>query len=56
MIIDTDPHTHKQERRYLIYDLIAINQVSLAEVHIDWQLWYKDFTDFLVGSFYKFYS
>jgi len=41
MIIDTDPHTHKQERRYLIYDLIAINQ---------------DLTDFLAGSFYKFYS
>lgn len=34
MIIDTDPHTHKQERRYLIYDLMAINQVSLTEVHI----------------------
>ncbi|XP_040870007.1 mRNA-capping enzyme isoform X3 [Glycine max] len=32
MIIDTDPHTHKQERRYLIYDLMAINQVSLTEV------------------------
>lgn len=34
MIIDRDPHTHKQERRYLIYDLMAINQVSLIEVHI----------------------
>jgi len=33
MIIDMDPHTHKQERRYLIYDLIAINQVSLTQVH-----------------------
>ncbi|XP_024981198.1 mRNA-capping enzyme-like isoform X1 [Cynara cardunculus var. scolymus] len=31
MIIDTDPSTHKQERRYLIYDLIAINKVSLIE-------------------------
>ncbi|MED6181163.1 hypothetical protein PIB30_016917 [Stylosanthes scabra] len=31
MIIDTDPHTHKQERRYLIYDLMAINQVSVTE-------------------------
>jgi len=38
MIIDRDPHTHKQERRYLIYDLMAINQVSLTEVHIYWQL------------------
>ncbi|CAO2824136.1 unnamed protein product [Amaranthus hypochondriacus] len=31
MIIDT-VSPHKQERRYLIYDLIAINCVSLAEV------------------------
>ncbi|XP_052623183.1 uncharacterized protein LOC111886388 isoform X2 [Lactuca sativa] len=31
MIIDTDPTTHKQERRYLIYDLIAINRESLVE-------------------------
>lgn len=34
MIIDTDPRTHKQERRYLIYDLMAINQVSVTEVYI----------------------
>lgn len=32
MIIDMDPQTQKQERRYLIYDLVAINQVSLTEV------------------------
>ncbi|XP_071715745.1 uncharacterized protein [Rutidosis leptorrhynchoides] len=31
MIIDTDPSTHRQERRYLIYDLIAINKTSLVE-------------------------
>uniref|UniRef100_A0A5B6Z318 mRNA guanylyltransferase n=1 Tax=Davidia involucrata TaxID=16924 RepID=A0A5B6Z318_DAVIN len=31
MIIDTEPNTQNQERRYLIYDLIAINQVSVME-------------------------
>ncbi|KAM7521576.1 hypothetical protein LguiA_011478 [Lonicera macranthoides] len=31
MIIDTEPSTRKQERRYLIYDLVAINQVSIVE-------------------------
>lgn len=31
MIIDTVPDTGKQERRYLIYDLMAINQVSVVE-------------------------
>lgn len=31
MIIDTDPSTQKQERRYLIYDMMAINQMSLVE-------------------------
>uniref|UniRef100_A0A5B6Z2J7 mRNA guanylyltransferase n=1 Tax=Davidia involucrata TaxID=16924 RepID=A0A5B6Z2J7_DAVIN len=31
MIIDTLPDTRKQERRYLIYDLMAINQVSVIE-------------------------
>uniref|UniRef100_A0A7N0ZWK1 mRNA guanylyltransferase n=1 Tax=Kalanchoe fedtschenkoi TaxID=63787 RepID=A0A7N0ZWK1_KALFE len=31
MIIDTVPDSQKQERRYLIYDLIAINQISLVE-------------------------
>ncbi|KAF3448984.1 hypothetical protein FNV43_RR09708 [Rhamnella rubrinervis] len=33
MIIDKLPDSHKQERRYLIYDMIAINQVSVIEVH-----------------------
>ncbi|KAH1194868.1 mRNA-capping enzyme [Glycine max] len=44
MIIDTDPHTHKQERRYLIYDLIAINQVSLTELpfYERWKLLEKE--------------
>ncbi|KAL6496191.1 hypothetical protein OROGR_029449 [Orobanche gracilis] len=32
MIIDTLPHSHKQERRYLIYDMMAINQVPIVEV------------------------
>lgn len=32
MIIDTLPDSHKQERRYLIYDLMAINHVSVIEV------------------------
>jgi len=32
MIIDTLPESQKQERRYLIYDLMAINQVSVIEV------------------------
>lgn len=32
MIIDTVPDSKKQERRYLIYDLMAINQVSVIEV------------------------
>ena len=32
MIIDTLPDTQKQERRYLIYDLMAINQISVVEV------------------------
>ncbi|XP_071723071.1 uncharacterized protein [Rutidosis leptorrhynchoides] len=31
MIIDTVPDTGKQERRYLIYDLMAINQISITE-------------------------
>ncbi|KAK3016222.1 hypothetical protein RJ639_006461, partial [Escallonia herrerae] len=40
MIIDTDPSTHKQDRRYLIYDLIAINQVSVVErpFHERWMI------------------
>ncbi|KAF7845405.1 mRNA-capping enzyme-like [Senna tora] len=31
MIIDTLPESQKQERRYLIYDMIAINHVSVVE-------------------------
>ncbi|KAJ8753925.1 hypothetical protein K2173_000179 [Erythroxylum novogranatense] len=31
MIIDTMPDSQKQERRYLIYDLMAINHVSVIE-------------------------
>ncbi|KAK9290060.1 hypothetical protein L1049_008224 [Liquidambar formosana] len=31
MIIDTMPDSQKQERRYLIYDMMAINQVSVIE-------------------------
>ncbi|XP_057438787.1 uncharacterized protein LOC130730727 [Lotus japonicus] len=44
MIIDIDPHTQKQERRYLIYDLIAINQVSLTELpfYERWKLLEKE--------------
>lgn len=32
MVIDTLPDSQKQERRYLIYDMMAINQVSIVEV------------------------
>ncbi|KAL6987730.1 mRNA guanylyltransferase [Sarracenia purpurea var. burkii] len=32
MIIDTLPDSHKQERRYLIYDLMAINHVSVRKL------------------------
>lgn len=42
MIIDTMPDSQKQERRYLIYDLMAINQVSVVEVEL--------------SSFYSFYK
>ncbi|XP_043711172.1 mRNA-capping enzyme-like isoform X3 [Telopea speciosissima] len=31
MIVDTVPETQKQERRYLIYDMMAINGVSVVE-------------------------
>lgn len=34
MIIDTMPDTGKQERRYLIYDMMAINQISIVEVRL----------------------
>jgi hypothetical protein len=37
MVIDTLPDSHKQERRYLIYDLMAINHVSVIEV------WFKSY-------------
>ncbi|KAK4281148.1 hypothetical protein QN277_012673 [Acacia crassicarpa] len=44
MIIDMDPHTQKQERRYLIYDLMAINQVSVTELpfYERWKLLEKE--------------
>ncbi|TQD99326.1 hypothetical protein C1H46_015115 [Malus baccata] len=44
MIIDTDPNTQKQDRRYLIYDVIAINQVSLVELpfHERWKMLEKE--------------
>ncbi|XP_051114210.1 uncharacterized protein LOC127239890 isoform X2 [Andrographis paniculata] len=40
MVIDTMPDSHKQERRYLIYDMIATNQVSLVErqFHERWKM------------------
>ncbi|XP_063938887.1 uncharacterized protein LOC108205048 isoform X2 [Daucus carota subsp. sativus] len=40
MVIDTEPSTRKQERRYLIYDLMAINNVSLVErpFHERWMI------------------
>lgn len=31
MIIDTLPDSHKQERRYLIYDMMALNSLSIIE-------------------------
>lgn len=31
MVIDTVPESKKQERRYLIYDIMAINQLSVVE-------------------------
>ncbi|XP_028762231.1 mRNA-capping enzyme isoform X3 [Neltuma alba] len=44
MIIDMDPHTQKQERRYLIYDLMAINRVSVTELpfYERWKLLEKE--------------
>lgn len=32
MVIDTLPDTQKHERRYLIYDMMALNHVSVIEV------------------------
>ncbi|EPS57307.1 hypothetical protein M569_17512, partial [Genlisea aurea] len=31
MVIDTMPDSKKQERRYLIYDMMALNQISIVE-------------------------
>ncbi|XP_048138695.1 mRNA-capping enzyme-like [Rhodamnia argentea] len=44
MIIDTMPDSQKQERRYLIYDLMAINYVSVVErpFHERWKLIEKE--------------
>ncbi|KAK4775931.1 hypothetical protein SAY87_023892 [Trapa incisa] len=44
MIIDTMPDSQKQERRYLIYDLMAINQVSVVErpFHERWKMIEKE--------------
>lgn len=54
MIIDTVPDSRKQERRYLIYDMMAINQVSIVEVrHM-----INDFKLFILAdfSFFIFYK
>uniref|UniRef100_A0A2P2LYM9 mRNA guanylyltransferase n=1 Tax=Rhizophora mucronata TaxID=61149 RepID=A0A2P2LYM9_RHIMU len=44
MIIDTVPDLQKQERRYLIYDLIAINHVPVIErpFHERWKMLEKE--------------
>ncbi|KAL3717058.1 hypothetical protein ACJRO7_008610 [Eucalyptus globulus] len=44
MIIDTMPDSQKQERRYLIYDLMALNHVSVVErpFHERWKLIEKE--------------
>ncbi|GAV82726.1 DSPc domain-containing protein/mRNA_cap_enzyme domain-containing protein/mRNA_cap_C domain-containing protein [Cephalotus follicularis] len=44
MIIDTDPNTQNQERRYLIYDMMAINEVSVSELpfHERWKMLEKE--------------
>ncbi|KAK4798901.1 hypothetical protein SAY86_024266 [Trapa natans] len=44
MIIDTVPDSQKQERRYLVYDLMAINQVSVVErpFHERWKMIEKE--------------
>ncbi|KAG5253305.1 mRNA-capping enzyme [Salix suchowensis] len=44
MIIDTLPDSQKQERRYLIYDMMAINQVSVTErpFHERWKMLEKE--------------
>ncbi|XP_020541000.1 mRNA-capping enzyme isoform X2 [Jatropha curcas] len=44
MVIDTDSNTQKQERRYLIYDVMAINQTSMIELpfHERWKMLVKE--------------
>ncbi|KAL1549903.1 mRNA guanylyltransferase [Salvia divinorum] len=44
MVIDTMPDTNKQERRYLIYDMMVYNQESLVErpFHERWKLVEKE--------------
>ncbi|KAI5584491.1 hypothetical protein POPTR_006G096000v4 [Populus trichocarpa] len=44
MIIDTMPDSQKQERRYLIYDMMAVNQVSVIErpFHERWKMLEKE--------------
>lgn len=50
MIIDTVPDSRKQERRYLIYDMMAINSVSIVEVR------YEEVLQFLELNFFNFLS
>ncbi|XP_015894469.3 uncharacterized protein LOC107428455 [Ziziphus jujuba] len=40
MVIDTLPDSHKQERRYLIYDMMVVNNVSVIErpFHERWMM------------------
>ncbi|KAJ4958730.1 hypothetical protein NE237_025841 [Protea cynaroides] len=47
MIIDTVPDTQKQERRYLIYDLMGINGTSVVErpFHERWKMLEKEVID-----------
>ncbi|CAH9147760.1 unnamed protein product [Cuscuta epithymum] len=44
MIIDTVPDTQKQERRYLIYDMMAINHMPIVErpFHERWRMIEKE--------------
>lgn len=44
MVIDTLPLTDKQERRFLVYDMMAINQVSLVErpFYERWKMIYEE--------------
>nr|GMD51183.1 mRNA-capping enzyme-like isoform X1 [Ipomoea batatas] len=44
MIIDTVPDTQKQERRYLIYDMMALNYMSVTErpFHERWKMIEKE--------------